>query len=79
MPFRTQPYKHYEQPILTKVTCYVHLLQISMASYMAILDVIHFLSLSFSIYLWYKSKMGKGFMYILLISIIVLSIIGHNK
>ncbi|KAF4107346.1 transmembrane protein 44 [Onychostoma macrolepis] len=33
--------------------------QISMASYMAILDVIHFLSVSFSIYLWYKSKMGK--------------------
>ncbi|XP_067243291.1 transmembrane protein 44 isoform X1 [Chanodichthys erythropterus] len=32
---------------------------ISMASYMAILDVIHFLSISFSIYLWYKSKMGK--------------------
>uniref|UniRef100_A0A8C1XTV3 Transmembrane protein 44 n=1 Tax=Cyprinus carpio TaxID=7962 RepID=A0A8C1XTV3_CYPCA len=33
--------------------------QISMASYMAVLDVIHLLSLSFSIYLWYKSKMGK--------------------
>ncbi|XP_016380684.1 transmembrane protein 44 [Sinocyclocheilus rhinocerous] len=33
--------------------------QISMASYMAILDVVHFLSISFSIYLWYKSKMGK--------------------
>ncbi|XP_043107531.1 transmembrane protein 44 [Puntigrus tetrazona] len=33
--------------------------QISMASYMAVLDVIHFLSVSFSIYLWYKSKMGK--------------------
>ncbi|XP_048028747.1 transmembrane protein 44 isoform X3 [Megalobrama amblycephala] len=32
---------------------------ISMASYMAILDVVHFLSISFSIYLWYKSKMGK--------------------
>lgn len=43
-----------------KVTCSVHLLQISMASYMAILDVVHFLSISFSIYLWYKSKMGKG-------------------
>uniref|UniRef100_A0A673GIL5 Transmembrane protein 44-like n=1 Tax=Sinocyclocheilus rhinocerous TaxID=307959 RepID=A0A673GIL5_9TELE len=26
---------------------------------MAILNVIHFLSVSFSIYLWYKSKMGK--------------------
>ncbi|XP_042622581.1 transmembrane protein 44 isoform X2 [Cyprinus carpio] len=33
--------------------------QISMASYMAILDVVHFLSISFSIYLWYKSKKGK--------------------
>ncbi|XP_077059909.1 transmembrane protein 44 [Siphateles boraxobius] len=33
--------------------------QISMASFMAILDIIHFLSISFSIYLWYKSKIGK--------------------
>lgn len=38
----------------------VYLLQISMASFMAILDVVHFLSISFSIYLWYKSKIGKG-------------------
>ncbi|XP_050978070.1 transmembrane protein 44 [Labeo rohita] len=33
--------------------------QISMASYMAILDVVHFLSISFSMYLWFKSKIGK--------------------
>jgi len=40
----------------------VHVLQISMASFMAILDVVHFLSISFSIYLWYKSKIGKGWL-----------------
>ncbi|KAL1265957.1 hypothetical protein QQF64_003984, partial [Cirrhinus molitorella] len=33
--------------------------KISMASYMAILDVVSFLSISCSIYLWFKSKMGR--------------------
>ncbi|NP_001038820.2 transmembrane protein 44 [Danio rerio] len=33
--------------------------QISMASYMAIMDVVNFLSISFSMYLWFKSRTGR--------------------